>query len=701
MKSAEYSWRIFKMHGSIKIQATHLSRPGIVYLRQSDPKQVRENRESAINQRALKERLLELGWKPNQVEVVDGDQGISAKHIEGRESFQKLVADVGLGKIGIIVGYEVSRLARNCADWHRLLELCALSDTLIGDSDGVYSPRDFNDRLLLGLKGTMSEAELHSLRLRLHAGRMSKAKRGELVHHVPTGYVRLETGEVIFDPDVSIIGRVELVFTMFDELGSGSQVLKYLAEHQLKLPRRQTSGLYADEVLWKPATLSAIHSILKNPAYAGAFAYGRRQAVPVKQIPGRPASGRIRHERADWLALVKGVYPAMITWDKWEEIQAKMAENHRTMQARLTRRDGAKGGKALLAGLVRCGKCGHAMRVTYKDQRFQYKCAKHQGELRQGSCQYLSGKRIDEIVVTKFFAAIHPAQIDAMLVAHQQALATHVEQLKQIRQDVQRLNYAATRAERQYNHVDPENRLIAASLERKWEEALEELEKARSTLASLEAGPPPAIKVSQSDRKLFGDVGKELPKLWDSLDVEVHKALLRTLVSGVNLDRGDDGIVTVRIVWRGGLVTEVQQQVPIHSHRYGELEMQVVDRLRELNETGATTNEIISTLNDEGFTPCRGGKFTAAIIMKLKQRYDITSKLESLRQGEHPANKYTAEEIAVEIGVQREWIYRKISRQKIRIKKDSTYGCYLFPRTKKAIRELQRLKEGKCAHVSF
>jgi len=213
--------------------------------------------------------------------------------------------------------------------------------------------------------------------------------------------------------------------------------------------------------------------------------------------------------------------------------------------------------------------------------------------------------------------------------------------------------------------------------------------------------PPPAIKVSQSDRNLFGDVGKELPKLWDSLDVEVHKASLRTLVSGVNLDRGDDGIVTVRIVWRGGLVTEVQQQVPIHSHRYCELEKHVVDRLRELNETGATTNEIISTRNDEGFTPCRGGKFTAAIIMKLKQRYDITSKFESLRQGEHPANKYTAEEIAVENGVQREWIYRKISRQKIRIKKDSIYGCYLFPRTKKAIRELQRLKEGKCAHVSF
>lgn len=405
------------MHGSIKIQTTHLSRQAIVYLRQSDPKQVRENRESAINQRALKERLLELGWKTGQVEIVDGDQGISARHAEGRESFQKLVADVGLGKIGIIVGYEVSRLARNCADWHRLLELCGLSDTLIGDSDGVYSPRDFNDRLLLGLKGTMSEAELHSLRLRLSAGRMSKARRGELVHHLPTGYVRTETGDVMIDPDQSIRSRVELVFTKFAELGSGNQVLRYLAANQLKLPRRQTSGLYAHEVIWKPPTLWAIHSILKNPAYAGAFAYGRRQTVPSKQVPGYPAAGRIRQEQADWLALVKDVYPAYVSWKQWEKIQGKMAENHRNMQARLTNRNSTKSGYALLAGLIRCGKCGRAMRVLYKEQRFQYTCSKSQSDLRQGSCQYLSGKRIDEAVVSAFFDAISPAQIDALKAA--------------------------------------------------------------------------------------------------------------------------------------------------------------------------------------------------------------------------------------------------------------------------------------------
>ena len=231
------------MHGSIKIQSTHLERQGVVYLRQSDPKQVRENRESAVNQRALKERLLELGWKASQVSILDGDQGTSARQMAGRETFQKLAADAGLGRIGIIMGYEVSRLARNCADWHRLLELCAVTDTLIGDVDGVYNPRDFNDRLLLGLKGTMSEAELHSLRLRLNSGRLSKARRGELVHHLPTGYVRLETGEVNIDPDEGVSTRIRLVFTKFKELKTGRRVLRYLVTNKLMLPRRQTSGL--------------------------------------------------------------------------------------------------------------------------------------------------------------------------------------------------------------------------------------------------------------------------------------------------------------------------------------------------------------------------------------------------------------------------------------------------------------------------
>ena len=253
------------MNGSTKILSTHLNRQAVVYLRQSDPKQVRQNRESAINQRALQERLRELGWKKEQISVIDGDQGTSGRHSAGRESFQKLVADVGLGKMGIILGYEVSRLARNNADWHRLLELCALFDTLIGDSDGIYHPRDFNDRLLLGLKGTMSEAELHSLRLRLDAGRLSKAKRGELVHHLPTGLLRTEDGAVILDPDVCVQERIRLVLHKFLELRTVGKVLHELVHHHIRLPRRQTCGLHAGEILWKEPAASTI------PDYSSLF----------------------------------------------------------------------------------------------------------------------------------------------------------------------------------------------------------------------------------------------------------------------------------------------------------------------------------------------------------------------------------------------------------------------------------------------
>jgi DNA invertase Pin-like site-specific DNA recombinase len=664
------------MHGSIKIQATHQNRQGIVYIRQSDPKQVREHQESALNQRALRERLLELGWKASQITIVDGDQGISAKHVVGRESFQKLVADVGLGKIGIIVGYEVSRLARNNADWHRLLELCAHSDTLIGDSDGVYNCRDFNDRLLLGLKGTMSEAELHSLRLRMHAGRMSKAKRGELVHHLPTGLIRTDSGEVNFD-------------------------LQYFVKHKLKLPRRQTSGLYAGEVLWKSPTLSAIHSILKNPAYAGAFAYGRRQLEPSRHTPGRPASGRVRCDRKRWLALVHDVYPAYISWSEWEKIQEKMRENQETMQACFARREKARQGDALLAGLVRCGKCGRAMYVVYKDNRFQYVCRKSVSELAQGACQFISGERIDDSVVETFFAAIRPAHIDALESTSRQQATEREQRLKLLRQEVERLNYAVHRAERQYDKVDPENRLIAATLERKWEQAAEELEHARSTLADAERGPLPILKISASERGLFASAGQELPKLWPRLSLASRKALLRTLVKRVNLDRADDGLARIRIVWRGDSVTEIARHVPIHSRRYTELEKQTVARVRQLSDEGLTCDAIIDKLNEEGQVPCRGGKFTRAIVTKLKARYGIVSKLEQVRRGQSPKTAYTAEEIAEQIRVDRAWIYRKIGLGKIRINKDPIHGCYLFPRTKAAIKQLRELKQGTRAHVTF
>jgi len=690
------------MNGSGKIKATHLNRHAVVYLRQSDPKQVRENRESAANQRALQGRLLELNWKQNQISIIDGDQGKSAKHAEGREGFQTLVADVGLGKIGIIVGYEVSRLARNCADWHRLLELCALFDTLIGDSDGIYNPRDFNDRLLLGLKGTMSEAELHSLRLRLDAGRVSKAKRAELIQHLPTGLVRTGDG-VVIDPDKSVEERIRLVFTKFKELGSGSQVLKYLVRNQLKLPRRQTSGLYAGEILWKSPALSALHSILKNPAYAGAFAHGRRQADATKQTPGRPATGRLRRPQSEWVALVKDVYPAFITWQEFEQNQQKIAENQLRMQ------EGAFSSKgknrsvvAMLAGLVYCAKCGRKMRVAYKDNRFQYICNKSRYELGTTSCQFISGHRIDDVVVREFFDVLMPSQIDALDKVTKKQSAHYREQIKHLRQEVTRLEYAATRSERQYNNVDPENRLIAANLEKKWEHALADLELAKSKLSEIEETKPQSTKIPLDLRAAFSDVGEQLPELWPRLSVEAKRSMICVLVKQVNLLRDVDGFGQIRIVWRGDLVTEVRTPIPVRTFRDSDMEKQIVGTVRQMTANGSTVEQIIETLNEHpDLHPCRGGEFTPQIVNKLKKRHRIVTKSDQLRKGlVELQNAYTIQHLSEIIEIDPSWFYRKIGKGAIRITKDAIYGCYLFPKTKKCVNELTRLRKGRLTHVS-
>ncbi len=620
------------MNGSSKIQPTHRQRQAVVYLRQSSPKQVLQNGESAINQRALRGRLLDLGWRKDQIVLIDDDQGQSAKQAAGREGFQRLVADVGLRKVGLIIGTEVSRLSRNCADWHRLLELCALFDTLIADTDGVYNPRDFNDRLLLGLKGTLSEAELHSIRLRLDAGRLSKAGRGELVQHLPTGLVRDADGVAQFDPDQGVQDRIRLVFAKFRELGSAQKVLRYLAAHGLKLPRRQTSGLYAGRVLWKEPNSPVLLSLLKNPAYAGAFAYGRRIADPARQVPGRPATGKVRQPQDRWLALVKDVYPAYITWEEHERVLATIEENRQTMAERLTRKQAIRRGAALLTGLVRCGRCGHAMYVAYKENRFQYICQNASAKYAKANCQYLAGRAVDEAVVQEFFRVLQPAEIDAMervdakQAEHRRELEHHLEQ------EVRRLEYAAKRAERQYDSVDPENRLIASTLEKRWEDALVELEQSKTRLAELKARCPQPVPIPAELRAAFADAGRRLPEVWERLPVEARKTLLRTLVAGVNLSRDETGVVRIRVAWRGGLVSERSIGVPIVTIRDTERERSVMARIRDLIDAGQNDAAIAEQLNREGCRPCRGAAFTPAIVLKMRRRHHILTGLEKVRR---------------------------------------------------------------------
>ena len=688
------------MNGSIKIQPTHHERQAIVYIRQSDPQQVLKNRESGFNQRALRERLLELGWKKHQVVVIDEDQGQSGKETTARAGFQALVAAISLRKVGIVMGYEVSRLSRNSADWQQVLQLCSLFDTLIGDADGIYNPRDFNDKLLLGIKGQISEAELHSLRLRLDAGRLSKAKRGELIHHLPTGLERGGDGQVHFDPDTSVQTRIGLVFRAFQDLGSAQKVLRHLVKHGLKLPRRHRAGLYAGELLWKEASISAVHAILKNPAYAGAFAYGRRRADPSRQVAGRRGTGRLRQPRERWLVLVHDIYPAYITWPEYERIQDQIAQNRQKMMERLTRKQALRQGAALLTGLVRCGMCGHTMQVSYKERRFQYQCCAAQSRYAKPNCQYLSGRAIDTAVVEEFFRVLQPAEIDALervsrrQAGHQQELIRHLEQ------EVKRLQYAAGRAERQYNSVDPENRLIAATLEKKWESALAEQEQAKARLAEALARVPEPVAIPPELRAAFADVGGRLPEIWPGLSAETKKRLLRTLVTGVNLHRNDNGMVQIRIVWCGGLVSEHHVHLPVSTRRRSEIERKIVARIEELAEQGLRDEALAERLNQEGFYPCRGAAFTPQIVLKLRSRYDIRIGLGRLRRGDQP-HGYTITAMARLLKVDPAWIYRALNDGRLQMERDLHFGCYLFPHTHEAVQNMQRLRKGEICHVTF
>lgn len=546
----------------------------------------------------------------------------------------------------------------------------------------------------------MSEAELHSLRLRLDAGRLSKAKRGELVQHLPTGLVRTTEGEVIFDPDTSVCERIGLTLHKYMELGAVQKVLKFLVDRGLKLPRRQTSGLYAGEVLWKDPSSSALYSVVKNPAYAGAFAYGRRTADPTRQVPGRPSSGRRRHRSCDWIALVKDVYPAYITWDEFQQMQETLEANQQRIQEQFVRKQAIRGGEALLPGMVRCGVCGHAMRVAYKDNRFQYTCNGKRNKYGKSSCQFLSGKVIDDAVTEEFFRALHPAHIDALEQVSARQAEHHQESLHHLEQEVARLEYEARRAERQYNHVDPENRLIAATLERKWEAALEAVEQARSKLAAERERAPAVVKVPENLRRAFADAGQRLPEIWQSLSAATRKSLLRTLVHRVNLLRRPDGTVQIRIVWPGQLVSERIARLPVFTLRDTELEAKIVERIRQWTNEGLRSTEVAERLNHESFIPCRGASFTVGIITKLKKRHGILSNLEKLRRGE-TCRAYGVPEMARLIGIDPSWIYRKIGSGTIKMQPDPRYHCYLFPKDKKTINTMKRLENQEVRHASI
>jgi DNA invertase Pin-like site-specific DNA recombinase len=616
-----------------------------------------------VNQYSLVQRAEAFGWPRDRIRVIDADLGLSGRGSEYRTGFKELAGDVSLGHVGIIFSFEVSRLARNNSDWYYLLDLAALFGTLIADDDGVYDPRLFNDRLLLGLKGTMSEAELHLLRLRLDAGRMSQVRRGAYRQHLPTGLVRLSDGRVVKDPDDQIRHVIELVLTKFEETGNCRQVLRYLRHEQILLPRRQTAGLYKGQLLWKVPSDAAIYDILRNPAYAGAFAYGRCQSDPTLRQPGRPAVGRVRKPMAEWIHLQMDVYPAYIAWEQYLVNQERLHENAMRFDRRIAQAQGSPGrGTALLQGMVVCGDCGCRMYVGYKHSSHHYFCNALNKRFGKPMCAYLSGAPIDEVVVQAFFEALRPAQLDALeaVLASQQAERERLS--RQWEERLKRARYEAHLAERQYDAVDPENRLVAAELERRWEEKLSQLQTAQEAYDRFQQAEAPAT-LSPEVREQLRHISETLPELWRAGQVSnaQKKELLRCLVSQVILRKSAPDTVEIKVIWVSGHYSVFHARLPVNQQESVTGLDEMIARLRALWQQGLNDDQIAAQLLSEGFHTARSARGVSPMtVQKIRLERGWYQPLHRSRNALELDGHLTIRGLAARLEVKRSWVYNRI-----------------------------------------
>ena len=541
-----------------KITPAHRSRDAYVYVRQSTPTQMVQHTESLARQYELRERAVALGWPAHQVVVIDADLGRSGAQTDGRLGFKELVADVGLGRVGIVLGIEVSRLARNNADWYQLLDLCAITDTLIADADGVYHPADFNDRLVLGLKGTMSEAELHLIKSRLTAGLKHKAAKGELRQGLPVGLDYNEDDRVVLTPDEAVREAIATVFRRFEELGSARQVLIGLHEDGVLLPRRANG---ARRVSWAPATYPAVHDVLSNPAYAGAFVFGRTRTE--KRVD--PVTGAVRSRvrlvpREQWEVLIPDHHPGYITWETYEANIARLRGNWR--RPRELAGGAVREGRALLQGLLRCGRCGRIMQTGYSGATGncpRYVCARAK-QLYAGErvCQSIGGVRLENRVLDEMFDVLAPAALTATAQALAEADANYRRDLAVFELAVERARYEADRALRQFDNVEPENRLVARTVEKNLESKLAAVRAAENDLAAQRVRRPVAL----TDQELawIATAGADIRAIFEAptTTVRERKQLVRAVIAEVGLTvHPQRRIAELRIIWQGGAVTDV------------------------------------------------------------------------------------------------------------------------------------------------
>lgn len=601
-----------------KIQAAHLERWAIVYVRQSSPKQVLENRESTARQYAFAEQAVAWGWPRERVLTIDEDLGKSGRTAEGRSGFQHLAAEVTLNHVGLVLGLEMSRLARSSKDWHAFFEMCGLFGTLIADEDGVYDGNDPNDRLLLGLKGIMSEMELHVMRNRLIRGRDNKAQRGELFHGVPLGYVILPTGQVDFDPDEQAREVVQLVFDKFAELGTIYGVFHWLIRNDIRMPIRARTGARKGQLEWRRPSIPTLAQMLRHPIYAGAYSYGRRPTDP----KGRFSSGN--HYRPwvpmeQWKVLLQERLPAYISWNQYLQNRQRVKQNLNQSGAQGVARRGA----ALLPGILVCGNCGRHMQASYhRAGTAQYACNRHYVEGTEPRCYGLAAKVIDDLVSRQVLQALEPAAMELSLKAHSDFKRERQRLEKHWQQRRQRARYDAELAQRRYEAVDPENRLVAATLEKRWEELLGEERHLHEEYDRFAALAP--LQITDAERTRITALAEDIPALWKSCrttNVD-RKQIVRCLVERVVVQvRCDSEFVDVTLHWAGGYQSQHEIARPVATYAQLRDFKRLMNRVVELRQAGHTAPQIAGALNAEGFyPPKRSGQFTSPVVYQLLKR---------------------------------------------------------------------------------
>jgi DNA invertase Pin-like site-specific DNA recombinase len=602
---------------SAKVRDHHLDRKAIVYIRQSSPQQVAEHKESTARQYALADVAVALGWPRDRVEVIDADQGRSGQTIEGRRGIQYILAELGLDHVGILMGQDASRLARSDPDWVPMVRSCGLFRALLGDYDGLYDPTDFNDRLLLGLKGIMSEAELHFLRARMNEGRLNKARRGELFNHASIGYAREPGGGLALDPDEQVQQVVRLVFDQFDRQGTLHGLLRYLVRHGIRLPVRPHAGPNRGKLEWHRPNRETLQNMLHHPVYAGYYRHGHRALDPRRQVPGRPGTGRTINKPEDCAVLLEGRCPAYITPERFWTNQERLAAN----RARSDAAGAVRQGPSLLGGILRCGRCGRRMAVAYSGpaSRLRYQCSRAMVDYAEPVCQGLAGGVLDDLVAAQVLTALEPAALELSLMAADDLERERARLHQDRRQGLERARYEAERARRQYDAVEPENRLVARELERRWEEALKEQRRLEEEYDRFSQDQPRGISAGERDQ--IRAWARDLPGLWHAATTTAadHQRIVRLLVQEVVVTvRGESERVNVTIHWAGGFSTDHELVRPVQCYRQMADFERLLNRIDELRAVGRTLTEVAEELNREGFhPPKRSARFTDGILARL------------------------------------------------------------------------------------